>query len=425
MKGFVIPGLIALFIGSGLAAQTRSPQIEEMLKKDNSLAGINTQPYLVGKIYDTPAPKGYKPFYISHYGRHGSRSDWGIPYYEHLIGILEEAKSQQILTEEGQKLLDETKTVLELTNGMNGRLTQRGVREHQEIADRMFHRYKRVFSKGSRQINSFSSTSPRCIISMTAFTGKLIELDNRLKFTWDTGERFYDYIGSDCSQEMRQKTEPVLDSIRAAHPAEKDNDYTMNMIFSNREKADKLVRDIDRLERDIYETAKVEEGFDMDCNSFRFLTFDALFKWYDYYNMDLYLRQGNSVRYGLERMPNTRPLMDDVIAKADYAIRTGEIAADLRFGHDYTVISFAGYLGLEGVGDRLTIQEAQKTWCGGVNVCFAENIQMIFYKKSDKDPVLVKFLFNEEETLLRGLDSVEGPYYDWEYFKKNNKGYLR
>ena len=24
-------------------------------------------------IVDTPAPKGYEPFYVSHYGRHGSR----------------------------------------------------------------------------------------------------------------------------------------------------------------------------------------------------------------------------------------------------------------------------------------------------------------------------------------------------------------
>ena len=29
----------------------------------------------------SPAPKGYKPFYISHYGRHGSRYAWNPDTY--------------------------------------------------------------------------------------------------------------------------------------------------------------------------------------------------------------------------------------------------------------------------------------------------------------------------------------------------------
>jgi hypothetical protein len=55
---------------------------------------------------------------------------------------------------------------------------------------------------------------------------------------------------------------------------------------------------------------------------------------------------------------------------------------------------------------------------------FAGNMEMVFYRnKAGK--VLVKFLLNEQETLLRGLPSVEGPYYDWETVKANLKGYLR
>ena len=36
-------------------------------------ASNNMHYYEFFPIDDTPAPKGFKPFYISHYGRHGSR----------------------------------------------------------------------------------------------------------------------------------------------------------------------------------------------------------------------------------------------------------------------------------------------------------------------------------------------------------------
>ena len=39
----------------------------------------------------TKAPKGYKPFYISHYGRHGSRYLIGTDDYNNPVDILTEA----------------------------------------------------------------------------------------------------------------------------------------------------------------------------------------------------------------------------------------------------------------------------------------------------------------------------------------------
>ena len=36
-------------------------------------AANNMHSYEFNPIVDTKAPKGFKPFYISHYGRHGSR----------------------------------------------------------------------------------------------------------------------------------------------------------------------------------------------------------------------------------------------------------------------------------------------------------------------------------------------------------------
>ncbi|MBQ6579041.1 MAG: histidine-type phosphatase, partial [Bacteroidales bacterium] len=56
---------------SALAQLDYNPEFMRILQEDHTRAGINTNSYEFGPIHDTKAPKGYKPFYISHYGRHG------------------------------------------------------------------------------------------------------------------------------------------------------------------------------------------------------------------------------------------------------------------------------------------------------------------------------------------------------------------
>ena len=47
------------------------------------------------------------------------------------------------------------------------------------------------------------------------------------------------------------------------------------------------------------------------------------------------------------------------------------------------------------------------------------------YRTKAKDPVLVKFLVNERETLIPELTAVEGPYYRWEDVKRYCDGRFR
>ena len=155
--------------------QKMDPESVRLLKEDMTRAGVNTNSYEVPEIKDSKVPKGYKPFYISHYGRHGSRNNWGRRYYERLFQRLTSAKEAGILSQSGDSLLKSVSLIkdIELQGGVDGRLTPRGVREHQGIAERMFNRYPRVFKKGNHKIRAVSSTTPRCIVSMAAFTTSL------------------------------------------------------------------------------------------------------------------------------------------------------------------------------------------------------------------------------------------------------------
>ena len=50
--------------------------------------------------------------------------------------------------------------------------------------------------------------------------------------------------------------------------------------------------------------------------------------------------------------------------------------------------------------------------------------QIVFYRNRDGH-VLVKFLVNEKETLLRGLEPMQGPYYEWSVVRENLDGWRR
>ncbi|MBO7580155.1 MAG: hypothetical protein J6T38_01360 [Bacteroidaceae bacterium] len=62
--------LISFFFSAFTAtAQTAKEEIYADILK----SGSNYMAYQAPNQVLTPAPKGYEPFYMSHYGRHGSR----------------------------------------------------------------------------------------------------------------------------------------------------------------------------------------------------------------------------------------------------------------------------------------------------------------------------------------------------------------
>lgn len=415
--------ILLLALAAPAAAQQRQePSIAAALQENIQRAGINTHCYEFAPIHDTKAPKGYKPFYISHYGRHGSRSDWGASNYRDVALALDKAKEAGILTPEGDSLRQEAWKVFRLHDGMDGRLTQRGVREHAQLAENMYKRFPQVFRKGNGMIRAYSLTVQRCIISMTSFTNRLNEMQPSLEFQWDTGERFMDYISNGSTEEIDKASAKMLDELDRSYVP--DTASIMRRLFTDPQKAREFVPDALAFEHKVFQTAKIADSFDVPENLYRHLPFDAVYKWSEGISMLIYMRQCNSVELGSLRMATTEPLVRDFVEKADEVIEKGNWTADLRFGHDFPLLAFVNYLGLEGVGDRMTFDEARVRWRGWENIPFASNFQAVFYRNKGGD-VLVKFLYNEKETLLRGLQPVEGPYYRWSDVKTGIKGYLR
>ena len=375
--------------------------------------GVNTNPYEYFPQAETPVPAGYKPFYISHYGRHGSRSDWGGTHYEKVLEAFTKAHEAGVLSEEGEKAFAQVSEIFGLHNDMNGRLTPRGAREHRAIAHRMYAKYKKLFHSG--KVRAVSSTVPRCIVSMAAFTGELLSLYPKLDIGWDTGEQFMKYCSSNDPRDVTMEAYKLI--IEHAESQKPDTVTFASHVFTDIDAGRNAVGgSIENLLDGTMAFAAIAGAFDLDDSLLRLYNPADLEHYERNISLNLFVRQCNSAEFGDRRMavPEVENLVDDVIAKADEAIAGGEYAADLRFGHDYQLLAICSRLGITGIGERLTKDEAVN-WPGWMYSPFAGNLQMIFYRNASGD-VLVKFYINERETTLIGLDG--GPYYAWEDVKK-------
>ena len=130
------------------------------------------------KVYDFSAVdqagkiKGYEPFYVSHYGRHGSRYAYSPNTYKNLLDMLVEAEEQDNITAYGKELKTRLSALYEKVRHCVGDLTDRGWGQQKKMAARMASDYPSAFGKGS-EVTACASSSIRSIMSMTSFCTEL------------------------------------------------------------------------------------------------------------------------------------------------------------------------------------------------------------------------------------------------------------
>ena len=407
--------LIIVFALAGLmaSAQEKDARLMADITENPFRCSVVLDPYEVAPAAETPVPKGYKAFYISHYGRHGSRSDWPADGYRGALEMFTRAHQAGLLTPQGEKAWGMIAEIVRRYDDMGGRLTPLGAVEHQGIAHRMYMRHKKLLS-GSKRIRAVSSTSQRCIISMTGFTSELRALNPKLQIGWDTGDKLMRYVSGGDTPDIRRDTEPFLQAHAAAHPM--DTVTFMANVFTDPGAGRALIGSALDFARQTFIVAIASGAYEMDDTLLRLFNIDDLYWHAENSAMNLYLRECNSVEYGDRRMalPEVPAAMKDFVDKAEEAIAGGQYVADLRFGHDTHLLAILARMGIEGIGERLTVEQSAH-WRGWMFSPFAGNLQMVFYRNKAGN-VLVKLYVNEREVRLTTLPG--GLYYPWEDFKK-------
>ena len=159
--------LTTVFCGLMLCLSAVAQPADKILDK----AALLQMPEKLGSIYYaypgpqqetlTYAPKGYKPFYISHYGRHGSRFQPSDERYQTVLETLEAAYKDGNLTPLGEDVLSRVHKLWIIARGNGGMLTKVGEQQHHDIAARMYERFPEVFAS-HKAIEARSSVVPRC-----------------------------------------------------------------------------------------------------------------------------------------------------------------------------------------------------------------------------------------------------------------------
>lgn len=376
-------------------------------------AGIH-YPYPTPALQPLKVPAGYTPFYISHFGRHGSRYLIGAKEYAEPLTILSKADSANALTPFGKSLLRRVKALYTETDGHFGELTRLGRLQHNGIARRMVSNYPEVFSKKAR-INARSTLAGRCVSSMQSFLEALADAAPELNITSASADSitglFYYY--SPEGQKYRSQDAPWRELFKDYSRRHMPSASVSARIFSDREYLDKEV-DADLLAMRLYYLVTDAPNVDSAVDLSDVLTAAELQALWNIYNTRLYVAHSNFALSDSAMLQSKRRLLRDIIDRADAAIAGGGNRADLRFGHDENLVPLTALMGLKGCDARIEdISKVSEAFRDYEITPMAANLQLIFYRSREPDkPVLVKFMLNERETRLP-IKAVSGPYYDW------------
>lgn len=388
---------------------------EEMASDPNKTGGVYFA-YPAMTADNTPAPKGYKPFHVSHYGRHGSRYLIGDKDYTSVADLLRSARYQNALTPQGERLLNKIDTLLIETYGRGGDLSPLGRRQHHDIASRLIKHYPEVFTADSK-ITARSTLVPRCILSMASFCESLKETNPKLYIDMESSNRYMPYLCHSIKESDDFGRGWWKETYSKFKKKNTNPDRLVNEIFSDKEFVDRYLNPDDFL-WSIYWLASDAQNTEGKIDFYEFLTNEELFDLWQVFNADFYGRHADFQPAGGVNVQNAANLLNNIIDTADEAIYSDTPSAALRFGHDGNIVPLAALMSLtdcDVVIDNL--DDVYKGWCSWKVTPMAANIQLIFFRNS-KNPenVLVKILHNENETSIPVKTDI-WPYYNWEDVK--------
>ena len=398
-------------------APSHAQTVRELISKKPVYASCNYNVY-PDSIPDnlTPPPAGKKPFYISHYGRHGSRYISSRSGFDTPFRMIVHADSVNELTPTGERVLEEMQHIMNETEGRWGELTGYGKDQHRGIARRMIEHFPEVFS-GDARVSCISTIVPRCIESMGVAMTQMKQLNPQLRITMEASQRNQWYMNHQDRKLRRGYMTPEAKKAYDAYISTRmGNSRLMELIFKNPDIVKEIVDD-EEFNYYLMKMGLFQQNTPLWRNTYLqdlFLT-DELYNMWQVDNVLWYIQHGACKLNGGKQPTSQKNLLRHLIADADSCIRLEKPGAQLRFGHETVLLPLVCLMGINGYDlatDNLDELEAKGWWCSSV-FPMAANLQFIFYRSSPRDKdVLMKVLLNEQEATLP-IATDCAPYYHW------------
>ena len=400
----------ALILSCAFAFAQRMNVLEEVKANPQKSYGTDC-PYSFDVPALTKSPKGYQPFYISHYARHGARYYWNNSLYLELDTIMTEAHEKHLLTADGEKFYTQYKALYqEFMDGM-GELTRVGWDQHQGIARTMYESFPEVFRKGGT-VRAISSTTGRCIISMSAFCQAMVQCNPKIDIYEQASRATLPGVKPDADENPYRKNAPrarLQMDMSGFNPETQQvasNDEIVARLFTSTEGLSRSSRRIYSNLKNLYTSLPSIGHEELLVGLFKPEELTA-----NWERTNL-----NSYRNWYRDINVMKPIVADILEQAKLVI-DGECndIASLRFGHDTNLGPLNILMGINMPKEGVSDPNQLKYYFQDFQIGKAANLQFIFYKSKKNPEILVKCLQNGVEASLP-LDTDNYPYYKWTDF---------
>lgn len=354
-------------------------------------------------------PDTLHPVFVNAVLRHGSRYPASKNATMMVKRALDRADSLGTITELGKKLKRDVEATVDAANGRWGQLDELGELEHRSIALRLYRMCPALLD--SAHIVAYSSSSPRSIMSMYAFTHELTMLGKNVDLTTMSGPRFSplmrfsesdeEYLAYRQSSAYRDEyakmlnrnltLEPLRRVLGDGYPLDKANDSELAM-------------------SEYYVMAGMDAmGIDVDPSGY--FTLAEYEKFWETFNFREYLLYSATTL-------STRPaemagkLLMDIIQTTDSVVSGKlKIQAKLRFGHAETLMPLLSLMQVKGSYYMTNyFDTVAANWQGFKNTPMACNLQMTLLR-ADSGKLYVRLDLNERPVRL--LDGQQTDYAPW------------
>ena len=401
-----------------LGALSLMAGVREDFKANPKLSANNYQAYPTqGFPAITAAPAGYEPFFINHYGRHGSRWLINGKKYSRPLDLLEKGQREGKLTRRGEEVLQVLREVHEGSQGRLGELSDLGHEQHRGIARRMYQNFPQVFRDGAPVV-ARSTVVIRCILSMQNEVDVLASLNPRLRITTDASEAemYYMNYSDSVVKPLRAAMSPVLKDLGEKWLKPQG---MLKKLFSDQRwvKANLTDGESRTMLLDLFEVAGNMQSHRLfeNVNLYDLFSDDVIYNTWRYNNAYWYVLSGETPLTKCRVDYMEANLLRNFIEDADKAITSAEPApgASLRFGHESVVLPLCCLMGLNGADYRTTdLENLDKYWQTYKIFPMAANIQFVYFRKAGSDDILLLPLLNEREATLP-VETDVAPYYHW------------
>lgn len=395
-----------------LAAQLNADTLDDV-KANPCITASNHYAYPDDNLPQlTPAPKGYKPFYLAHYGRHGSRWHCERHPYDLPVNALEGIDRAGHLTPLGKETLETLRLIQTHAHNRWGELTDVGAEQHQRIGRRMARNFPEIFKGKGKTVDAVSSVVNRCVLSMTNEIQELKAAYLDLNAVTDASQDFMWLLARGTTPALRKhasKAGKSVDSLRneLIHP-----ERFVSALVSDPAYARDSV-DGRALMKALFDVAAILQNHHTDVSLYHLFTPEELHAIWNTENASHYVDYSAAPASDRVMPFGETHLLRQMLADADSAIVAGAPAANLRFGHEVFFLPLACLMELGNTAIEISDPgKISEQWQSYRIFPMACNIQMAFYRKKGSDDILVKALLNEHEVTLP-VKTDMAPYYHW------------